>query len=248
MRLIGYVALFVLIALLTFLMLAPISFVLDRTRSSLPAIDYAAAEGSVWNGRIVQLRYGEQPVGNIYLQTDWLSVFSGALESQISITEGGVIASGNLSLAIDGSVTLRNVRVRGNTNALLSLKEEIRSLGGNFNIVIQELKLASGRCVRGSGQAETDILSRFEAQYDWKGPIMSGPLICRDNKLIIELEGRGEAGETVRSILEIDLSASGFFQTEIENGSDKIAQAATLLGFVTTGDKLVYEHSVRAGN
>lgn len=246
MRWVFYSLLFLFIALVSIVVLAPLSAVMNVAAKSAPAINYTTANGSVWNGSVMGLRYGAQPVGNVQLKTDWLSVFGGALKSSVAVTDGGVLAAGDARIGLDGGINLSNIKVRGNTSDLLSLKQDIRMLGGDFSLSLKKLTLKSGACRKAeSGEVWTNILTRFEQKYDWKGPELKGPITCENGRIVVNMTGTGERGETVSAYLAFDLNANGTFRAEIEKASEKVAQAATVLGFVTLGDKLVYEHSVR---
>ena len=245
MRWLGHIFLFLLVCLFSLALLTPVSFILNQAQSNLPAISAGTAEGSIWDGEISDLHYGKQPVGNVKLKTSWLSVFGGTLESAVSVTDGSVLASGKVGLGLDGSASLKNVRVRGNTADLLSLRQEIRQLGGDFTVQLAHLKVRSGKCLEARGTVWTNILTGFESRYQWKGPEMSGPVSCEHGQVLIKLTGTGDQGERITADLEINLNATGRFHAEIENADNKVAQAATVIGFVTVGEKLVYEHVVK---
>ncbi len=242
MKWIAYAALFVLITALTLIVTAPLSFVMERARQSAPAISYAATTGTIWNGDVNGLRYGVQSIGNVSIRTQWTALLVGQLKSDFQLTDGGVVALGNLTAGLSGALSLNDVQVRGRTSDLMTLREEVRALDGEFTLNLSELVVKSGNCQRATGRVWTDTLGKLEPTYGWAGPELSGPISCENGKIAIRLSSPDDEADKMRAELLIGLDATGTFRAEIDNPTNDVAQAATILGFVTIGDQMVYEH------
>lgn len=239
-----YSLIFLIISVIALIIMAPLSFVLERARIAAPALEYVSAKGTIWNGEVRQLRYGLQPVGDVKLKTNWSALLGGNWKSELRVSEGGIVASATAKVSIGGSLTLSDVRMAGRTSDLMSLRQEVRDLDGEFRMSLNELKIKSGQCVSGRGTVWTDTLVKFEQAYDWKGPELDGTISCEQGQIVVRMTGEAETGETINAELFMGLNASGRFRAVIENPTEKTAQAATLLGFLTEGDRMIYEHNM----
>ena len=108
MRWVGYGILFLIIALVTLALTAPLSFVMERAQARMPALQYASASGSIWGGEIRQLRYGQQPIGTVRLRTDWMSIFTGKWKSRVTVYQGALNANGWASYGVNGDISLED--------------------------------------------------------------------------------------------------------------------------------------------
>ena len=239
-----YLGVLVVLTLVTLVATAPLSFVMERAGQSVPALRYLGTSGTIWQGRVDDLEYGIQPVGDLALETHPFALLMGRWSADVQLTDAEIVAAGSVSASLGGDVSLKDLRMSGRTRDLMSIRQEVRELDGRFTLDLDELKLRNETCVSAEGDVWTDILTRLETQYDWKGPELSGPVSCEDGRIALRMDGVGEAGEIVSIELLMGLNATGSFVARIESPTEDIAQAATLLGFVTQGNTLEYVHRI----
>lgn len=244
MRWIGYGILFLIIALVTLVLIAPLSFVLDRAQARMPALQYASASGSIWSGEVRQLRYGQQSIGNVRLRTDWMSILSGKWKSRVTVYEGALNASGWASYGFNGDMSLEDFSLSGKTSGLVSLRSDIRSMDGELRLRLNTMTIRKSQCLQATGIVWTDVLTRFDQRFEWAGPELDGTVTCENGLIIVRMSGQNDAGETVIGDLSAGLNGTGTFRAVIENPTDKTANAATILGFVTSGNRMVYDYSL----
>lgn len=239
MRRVIHVLLFLLVFLSVGIARAPLSFVMDRIESGQPALKHLVASGSIWNGDVAGLRFGPQSFGNLSLRTQLTALLRGRWKTRFELTGGAIAGRGQLSVGLDNSLLMQDVRVSGATGELIGLRPEIRSLDGRFTFDIAQLSLKGQKCVSASGTVWTDILSKLESRWRWKGPELIGPLTCRNGRLFVEMIGEGEQSELVSVTLDLGLNNTADFEAKITNPPDDVAQAASLLGFVYNGTSAI---------
>lgn len=244
MRWLIYGALVFVIALIATIVSLPTSFVMEQVRKQDSRIGYSVASGTIWNGEVRGLRVSSQPVGDLTLKADWMSLFTGGLASELSVFGDGIAGRGKLKLGLTGTVRISDLRVSGSTSDLVSIRPEIRELNGQFTFDAQDIRLGNGECRSASGTVWTDILTRMESQWRWAGPELAGPLTCQNGQFVLQLAGTNSVGESVSASLEFGLDAHGQFQAIIENGRQRTQNALSMLGFVERDGRFVYEHSM----
>lgn len=236
MRWILYAALSLIIAVVAAVVLAPVGYVMKQVAASDARIQYASAEGSVWNGRVRDIRYGIQSVGDAEIKTSWLALLTGRLSSDIRLTGTGLNGRGKVASGLDGDVTITDLRVLGSTADLINITAEVRDLAGEFTIDVHQAEVTDNACISAQGTVWTDILTRMERRYRWTGPELSGPVSCENGQFVIALSGQNSVGENVSARLEIGLDATGNFVADVTTTSRETIQALTLLGFEFLGN------------
>lgn len=227
------------------LAITPARFVMEQVSARDPSVRYAAASGTVWNGRVHNMMYGIQPVGNVSFQTDWAQLFTGAIASEFDLSGGSLQGNGKVRATLGGQTRLSDVRATGNTRDILNLQEDVRDLNGEFRVTLSELVIDDQVCTRASGNIWTDILTRTEARWNWRGPELSGPVSCADGRLLVQLSGESEQNERVSATLQVGLDARGSFFAEVFTQNTDTANALSLLGFVSEGEnRFTYRHSI----
>lgn len=236
MRWIIYAALSLIIAIVAAITMAPVGFIMKQVSASDARIQYASAQGSVWNGKVRDIRYGIQSVGDAEIKTSGLALLTGKLSSDIRLTGSGLNGRGQVAAGFGGDVTIRNMRVLGSTADLINITPEVRDLAGEFTIDVRQAELKDNACTSAQGTVWTDILTRMERRYRWTGPELSGPISCENGQVVIALSGQNADGENVSARLEISLDATGNFLADVTTTSRDTIQALTLLGFEFQGD------------
>jgi hypothetical protein len=239
---------FILIFFVMAIASTPLAFVVGRIEGGQPALPQLGASGSVWNGQVLGLRFRQQNIGNISLTSGWAAPLSGKWKSSVQLTDGAVSGRGDLSVGLNGSVWLNNVRISGATDELTGLRPEIRSLDGHFMLDILSANLKNNACRSATGTARTDILTKLEERWRWEGPELSGPVSCESGKFVVRLSGKGKENELISALMNIGLDSSGAFEVRIENPPEEVAQAASLLGFVYDGiNAITYRFELNSG-
>ena len=99
--------------------------------------------------------------------------------------------------------------------------------------------------MKAEGRIWTNLLTRMESRWQWRGPELEGPISCQEGDVVLSLAGQNAAGEEVEGRLEVGLDATGRFQANVSNSQPETAQALILLGFLSEGrDRFVYQHAI----
>lgn len=245
MRWSGYILLTLVVTVFALLIAMPADFVMRRVIAAEPSVRYVHASGTVWNGTVSGLRYGEQSIGNAQIETDWVSIFTGKLTSLVRVRDGAVNGRGRVSAGIGGEITVQDLRLSGSTIDLFNIEKEIRDLAGEYTISVRKAVISNGRCQSASGTAWTDLLTKVERRVDWKGPELTGPVSCREGRFVLALSGQSDQQEDVSAELVIGLDATGTFKADVSNAQRETGQALTLFGFLNQDDgKFVYEYQI----
>ena len=218
---------------------------MERVRASDPQIQYASAYGSVWNGGVSDIRYGIQDVGDAEISSDWLSLLTARLSSQVRLVGSGLNGRATVIVPLGGGVRIERLRVLGSTEDLVNITAEVRNLAGEFTLDLREAVIKNNDCQSAQGTVWTDILTRMERRYGWVGPELAGPVTCENGDLVLMLNGRNAIGEDVSARLVIGLDGMGSFTADVTTTEQETRQVLTLLGFVAQGsNQFRYQHSL----
>ena len=239
------VILVIVVALGVGLAITPARFAIDQVRKSDPAVSYASASGTVWNGQVRDVMYGIQPVGNVSFNTIWSALLQAAFASHVELTGGSITGQGVVSAGLGETYHIPEFRVRGSTRDILNLQTEIRNLNGQFTVNVSDVRIEDDQCLSANGTVWTDILTRTETSWSWRGPELTGPISCENGQLHLALLGESETGERVTANLQLGLDASGSFFAEVFTQNMDTANALSLLGFVSEGEnRFTYRHAI----
>lgn len=247
MRFVIYIVLFLIAGLGFAVSQAPVSYVLERAMGFVPGLQATGASGTVWSGRVENLRFGQQPIGDVSFKARMLALLKGAFETDIRLSDGTILGDARVRLSADQRLTVSDARFSGTTGELRGLIDEVRALNGRFTVDIAELVADREGCIRANGIVWTDLLSKLDRQLDWRGPALEGPMTCRNGALRIDMAGTGQTGEEVAVEMSVNFDGSGQFLMRIAGADNDLANAASFLGFVQDGTELVYSHEVTSG-
>jgi len=153
--------------------------------------------GTIWNGNI----NGLDIIGNAQFQLTPKSLLSSGLPLSYQTSSPVMQLSGQASRH-----HIKNFNFSGQIAGLPTSDGRLKDLAGNVNIEVAELKF-NKTCFSAAGQASTDILSLNQSRWQWKGPLLSGPLRCEDGDIIAELSG-AENGQSIQATLRIKIDGA----------------------------------------
>lgn len=148
--------------------------------------------GTIWNGRITGLDY----VGSAQFRLAPKAIVSGGLPLSFQSSSSAMHISGKAS-----RTQVEGLRFSGQLAGLPTNDGRLKELVGEVNINIAQLIFGKD-CTSAKGQANTDFLSRNQARWQWRGPVLSGPITCENGDLIAKLSG-AEAAQTIKADLRI---------------------------------------------
>lgn len=239
-----YALVFIAVLVISIVIMFPLSFAMDTLKRNVPTMSYSHANGTIWDGEVGGLQYGFERVGNVSIKTKWSALASGKWMADLAVRDGGITALGVAGANLSGEVLLTNLRVRGRTSQLQSLKAEIRNLDGEFTLNLQSMTVRDNQCVSASGTVWTDILSGFGSQFDWSGPELSGPLSCENGDIVIRLQGMSADNEVISTELILKLNGFGQFRAVVDNPTPSVTRATTFFGFYFEDGSMVYEQMI----
>ena len=82
-------------------------------------------------------------------------------------------------------------------------------------------------CEEAQGQVRTNILTANQSRWQWRGPILSGPISCEDDALRATLKGRDDV---VDVNVDLRLHAEGRYEVEMQ--MRPLQEAPSAFGFV----------------
>ena len=235
----------IVIAVVAAIIMLPAAYVMKRVSANDEMIQYAAADGTIWDGEVQNIRYGIQEIGDAQINSSWLSLLTARLSSDIRLTGTGLNGRAQITEGLGGGTTIKNLRVLGSTEDLVNIAPEIRDLAGEFTLDVREARLTEEDCKAAQGTVWTDILTKMERRYRWTGPELSGPVTCENGRFILMLGGQNSAGENVSAKLEIGMDGFGSFTADVTTPIRETSQALTLLGFASQGGNVFrYQHAL----
>jgi hypothetical protein len=224
--------------------LFPMSVAADYARKQVPDFHYADASGSVWDGRLTNVSFGQQKIGDLAVKADFGQVFSGKAAGHLGLTREGFAGEGGLAYGIGGdSLTLTNLKLNGKTAMVRGMPPAVAAGEGKFSLDVKDLKFVKSACQSASGEVWTDALSKVSIQ-GWVGPELRGPVSCANGKLVAEGKGKAATGEDVLAQMVISPHLDIEMVATVTNTQPTSVNALTSLGFKPDGDAYVLRASI----
>jgi hypothetical protein len=224
--------------------LFPMSMAADFASKQAPEFKYASASGSVWDGKLTEVAYGKQKIGDLTVKTELLSTFTGKASGQLGLVRKGFTGATDIIWPIGGKdVTLNNLKVGGDVVNVPGMPGVVAMSGGKFTLELKNLVFANNICQTASGEVWTDALAKLN-ERGWVGPELRGPVTCSGGKIQVEASGRAPTGEdvvaflTISSRLDMDMTAS------VMNVQGPAIKALTEMGFKQEGSSMVIRQSI----
>jgi len=224
--------------------LFPMSVAADYARKNVPDFHYADASGSVWDGKLTNVSFGQQKIGDLAVQADFGQVFAGKAAGHLGLTRDGFSGEGGVAYGIGSdALTLNNLKLTGKTAMVPGMPLAVAAGDGRFSLEVKDLKFVKGVCESASGEVWTDALAKVSIQ-GWVGPELRGPVSCANGKLVAEGKGKAATGEDVLAQMVISPHMDIQLVATATNTQPTSVNALTSLGFKPDGNAYVLRASI----
>lgn len=216
----------------------PMSMAADMASKQMPGFKYSEASGSVWDGKLTNVNFSGQQIGDLSVKANLFDLLTGKATGKLGLIREGFAGQADLAYALtSGALDIKDLRIDGTTGLVPGMPPAAAQADGKFTLEIKELKFDNAICESATGEVWTDALTRVDVQ-GWVGPELRGPVTCAGGKLLVEASGKAATGEDVLAALNISSSLGMDMTATISNASPGAAQALTQLGFVDEGGTL----------
>lgn len=225
-------ALFIGFFLIWLIVLMPLKLVAVMA-GGLAGFTYSDVYGSVWDGRVHRARAAGQEIRMVEMSVQPLALLRGALAVDVSASDPAVRGNGRIERGLDGRLQA--------SDADLVVQLGWLGLSGwpgidpteRVYIRITELTWSDGACQSARGDVRTGALIGFAGRFGFEGPPLDGRLECRDDALMISLNGQSADLEVSG---EITLTEQDYaWRVSVETPRSELADALALAGFESEG-------------
>lgn len=224
--------------------LLPMSMAADMAAKQFPDFKFSSASGSVWDGKLAQVSFGKQFIGDLTVKTDLMALLTGKASGALGLTREGFSGQANINYGLgDGRLELKDANITGNTAMVPGMPAAIAKGDGKFTLKVNDVKFTEGACAEATGEVWTDALTRVDIR-GWKGPELRGPVTCEGGNLHVEAGGKAATGEDVLAVMTIGQHLDMELRATVSNASPGALQALAEVGFKPEGDKLVLRQAV----
>jgi hypothetical protein len=222
----------------------PMSMAADMAASRFPDFKFQQASGSVWDGKLTQVAFGSQFIGDLDVKTELLPLLGGKAGGKLGLAREGFKGSADLSYGLgDGGLEMKNLKLEGNTALVPGMPSALARGDGRFSLDVKDVTFVDSLCQSASGEVWTDALTKVNIK-GWVGPELRGPVTCEGGHMQAQAGGKAATGEDVLAILSISQHLDMELMATISNASPAAAQALSDIGFVPEGDKLVLKQAM----
>lgn len=217
----------------------PMSMAADMAARQIPDFKYSEASGSVWDGKLTNVSFGQQHIGDLSVKANLLALFTGKANGLLGLQREGFSGQADLAYGIgDGSLDIKDMKIEGTTGMVPGMPAAAAQADGRFSLQVKELKFSDAICETATGEVWTDALTRVNMQ-GWVGPELRGPVSCQGGKLQIQAAGKAVTGEDVLASLNISSKLDMDMVATVSNAGPAAKDALIQLGFLSEGDVLV---------
>jgi hypothetical protein len=243
-KIIIFAVLAVLVAIGAGVWMLPMSMAADFAAKQVPEFKYAAASGSVWDGKLTDVSYGEQKIGDLTVKADLMQAVTGKASGQLGLVRKGFTGTTGISWPLGGKdVTLTNLKVGGDVVNVPGMPGAVAMSGGKFTLELKNLVFAHNACQSASGEVWTDALAKM-SHKGWTGPELRGPVTCTEGKVQVEASGKAPTGEDVIARMSISSRLDMEMTASVLNAQGPAIKALTDMGFKPEGNALVMRQAI----
>jgi hypothetical protein len=192
-------------------------------------LEYASAEGGVWNARLRQAKLSGLRVDTLSWRIAVPSLLSGTLDVDANFERGDIEGRARVQAGFGGRrrIEMPALRIRG-------VEFAGAAFPGETTLSDIEVVFLGGRCVEASGQAASDMLVRPPEGLAWRGPPLSGAASCEGEDAVIGLAGETPEGDAATAQIRLRPNGTGAWRLQI--AAARSETAALLLGNGFTPD------------
>jgi len=224
--------------------LVPMSVAADMAASRFPDFKFKTASGSMWDGKLTQVAFGSQFIGDLAVKADLMPLLSGKAAGVLGLTREGFAGTANLAYGLtDGGLEVKDIKLEGNTALVPGMPAALARSDGRFTLAINNVTFVDSLCETASGEVWTDALTKVSIQ-GWVGPELRGPVTCEGGHMQAQAGGKAATGEDVVAILSIGQHLDIELIASVTNVTPAAAKALGDIGFVREGDKLVLNQAM----
>lgn len=225
----------------------PMSMAADWAVQRAPDLKFTQASGSVWDGKLTDVTYGSQKIGDLAVKTELFALFGGKATGTVGLTREGLTGEATLGYGIsDGSLDVKDMLISGDTASVPGMPQAIARTDGKFTLALKDVKFVNSLCDTASGEVWTDALTKVNYK-GWVGPELRGPVSCQGGRLNVQASGKAATGEDVLASMNISQHLDMEMTATVENASQGAMEALTAIGFVADGsNRLVLSKAMGA--
>lgn len=224
--------------------LLPMSMAAGMAASRFPDFRFQTASGSVWDGKLTQVSFGTQFIGDLDVKTELAALAGGKAAGTLGLKREGFAGQTKLSFGLgDGLMEMKDLTLDGNTSLIPGMPSALARADGRFKLDVKDLTFVDSVCQGATGEVWTDALTKVSVQ-GWVGPELRGPVTCAGGKLQVEAAGTAETGEDIRAALHIGQHLDMELTAVVQNVSPAGREALTRVGFSADGSQLVLRHQM----
>lgn len=218
---------------------APAGLAAAAMRRAAPLTSIAGAEGTLWNGRLLGVAYGDIAIGDIDFRLRAPSLLLARAVIDMTSANGALEGAARLQFS-PGAVEFGDISAAFNLGAIRRYSFFGVPYQGVFNVKADRLRLTGAGC-----EAENAIISTsaFDAlAHRWSGGAfpMEGSIDCRDGALVASLNGEGADGTAdLKVSVRPDLSYTLIVAAQPRKAD--VSRALEFFGFEKGGDGLSYK-------
>lgn len=244
MRIVLFVVLALVLALVGGVAFFPMSMAADFASKQAPDFRFGEASGSVWDGKLTDVSYGAQKIGDLTVKADPMSLFGGKAAGTLGLARQGFTGQAALSYGIgNGGLDVSDLKIAGDTSLVPGMPLTIANSDGRFTLEMKDVKFAKNVCEQASGEVWTDALTKVNYR-GWVGPELRGPVTCANGQLQVQAAGKAPTGEDVLASLNISPRLDMELTATVSNASQGAIEALSGLGFQQEGTSLVLRQAM----
>lgn len=218
---------------------APLGLISSVVSERVPGVTWTQIQGTVWNGRISNLSYGPQALGDANLSLQPMALLRGRLQYRLELNGSAISGDGHLFVST-GQFGARDVNVTARIEQLVGLNDAVRAAGGTAQLRNGAMIIADNSCVSTDGALWTDALVNLGQQYNEPLPELSGDLGCEGGLVHSRMHGAVDDGIEVAVSAQLGTNAPSSLQARVDGAGGEIARALLALGFYTEQGTHVY--------
>jgi hypothetical protein len=244
MKIVIFVVLAVVVVLVGAVALFPMRMAAEFAAKAAPDFKYAEADGTVWGGKLTGVTYGSQRIGDLAVNADFGSLFTGKAAATVGLGRKGLDGAADLSWPIGGkALDVKNLKLEGAVSTVRGIPQSVSAAGGKFRLELSDIKFNNGACEIAKGEVWTDALAKVNHR-GWTGPELTGPVSCEGGKLVVQATGKAPTGEDVVARMDIGSHLDMAMTATVTNATGGAVESLKSLGFTERGGTLVISQAV----
>jgi|GEM_PF-5157750 len=229
------------------ILFAPLTSIMQLAGIQKAGFEWSHVSGNMLGGKIVDLKIGQQPIGDAQLRLRPAALLTGHLSYHVKVQGQAINAETNLSVGI-GKVGLSSLSGSAGLSHIHFIPPNLRSAGGRLSFQNVAARFQKGACRNAKGTVRSDALIQLVGSQSGDATELVGTPACNGGMLDIPMIGSIPSRAEVTMRFRLGVAEISSFSLQVDSSDRLLGAALTSKNFTKNESGYVLYSDIRFTN